>query len=148
MKDANNPMETIIEKTERESNDIDIINQAKQDFIMKTTKDLKIGDRILLAYGNQEDDLAGCRNFSKVMLWQSIGSSYKPWEADVVEIAKDDYENGIFFARVYGFEDEMGSCYLHDVLAVKNEKGEWEEIELNEGEKELQKVVDETLDKR
>lgn len=72
---------------------------------MKKICDLKKGDRVLLADSH--------------------------WEADVVERPRGKQPTTVF-CNVFGLYTEMGSVYAHDVIAVKDEKGMWEQIELME----------------
>lgn len=43
------------------------------------------------------------------------------WEADLVDNTKGNTR----LAKVYGFETEIGSVYSHDIVAYKDEKGNW-----------------------
>jgi hypothetical protein len=85
---------------------------------MKTTNELKKGTKILLAYGQQHNDLAGLSNFEKATNeMYCIGLGYKPWEAKLMDNARGN----IRMAEVYGFETEIGSVYSHDILAYFEE---------------------------
>jgi len=47
------------------------------------------------------------------------------WKADMADNAK-----GIVrMAKVYGFETEIGSIYMHDVARVQTPAGHWELVE-------------------
>ena len=104
---------------------------------MRTIKSLKKGERLLLAYGEQNGDLATCNDYVTWAKLDFTNSSFKPWEADFIERESE----GIIFANVFGFEEEMGTVYAHDVIAVKNSEGAWERIAHTKKELELKEKV-------
>jgi hypothetical protein len=104
---------------------------------MKTLKELKKGDRILLAYGDQNGDLATCNDYLTWVKLDFTNSSFHPWEANFIE----NEDSVRVFAEVVGFETEMGSVYAHDVIAVKNKEGNWERIEHTKEQVELREQI-------
>lgn len=104
---------------------------------MRTIKSLKKGERLLLAYGEQKGELATCNDFVTWAKLDFTNSSFQPWEAEFENVE----EEGIIFAKVFGFEEEYGTVYAHDVIAVKNAEGNWERIEHTDKELELKEKV-------
>jgi len=105
---------------------------------MKTVNSLKKGTRVLLAYGDQNGDLAGCDDFTRVIILDFKNSSYKPWEAKLLDNYEDrpKEENGtIRFMKVFGWTTEMGDTYAHEVIAYKK-NGTWHPVELSKEQKE------------
>jgi hypothetical protein len=77
------------------------------------TNDLKKGAKVLLAYGDQNGDLAGSRDLRLAVRMKETGGSYHPWEAEVW----DNMKGNTRVCNVFGFETEAGSVYSHDILA-------------------------------
>jgi len=60
------------------------------------------------------------------------------WEADVMAKPKGTR----IFLKVYGFETEMGDCWLKDVATVVTPAGRYEALELNDKQKkEAEKIA-------
>lgn len=91
----------------------------------KKTAELKKGTRVLLAYGEQNGELATCNDYVSWVKLDFTKSSFKPWEADLL----DNVKGGIRFAKVYGWEEEMGSVYSFDIICWKDAKGNWNRVE-------------------
>lgn len=104
---------------------------------MTSTTRLKKGDRVLLAYGEQNGDLAGCDNFKRWLNMDFHNSTYKAWEAVLQERPNLD---GTVIAEVEGFETEIGSIYNHDIIAVLRD-GCWDPVNHTEAEIDLREQV-------
>jgi len=111
---------------------------------MKTLNELKKGTRVLLAYGEQFGDLAGCDSFSKYERMRYLGASYKPWEAELMdnfEERRKGEAGTIRLMKVFGWETETGDTYAHEVIAYKNDEGKWEETALTEEQIQMKKMT-------
>jgi hypothetical protein len=94
----------------------------------KRTADLKAGDRVILAYGEQRGELTRCDSFEKFIMHIFHGSSYKAWEAEVVDPA-NDLDPTIVCLAVFGWETEIGDTYAHEIIGWKDKDGFWQPIE-------------------
>lgn len=105
------------------------------------TNDLKKGVKILLAYGDVDNnDLVGCDKFNNaVRHFNEAQSHYKPW----VAIIEDNMRGNTRMAKVFGFDTEIGSVYAHDMIAYEDENGEWQPIEHTPAQIKLKKWVEE-----
>jgi hypothetical protein len=111
----------------------------------KFVDDLLKGTEVLLAYGEQNGDLARCNDYAEAVGFFLTKGSYQPWRAvlldDFSERAED--ENGtIRLMRVYGWEEEIGDTYAHEVVAYKDEKGFWQKVNLSVKQNETRKLVE------
>lgn len=92
---------------------------------MKTTNDLKMGDRVLLSYGEQNGDIADCGTFEQWLRLDFSNSSLKAWEA----IVKDNKKGNTRVLEVHGWEIDLGSVYSHQIIGWFDEsEGTWQPI--------------------
>jgi hypothetical protein len=88
------------------------------------TNDLKKGDRVLLATGEQNGDIATCNDFATWERLQLTGSSFKAWEGTI-----HDNRKGVRrMVEVEGFYKEIGDVYAHDIIAYQAD-GKWLPVE-------------------
>jgi len=104
----------------------------------KTTNDLKKGDRVLLAYGEQNGDLASCGTFIRWLQLDFNNSSYKSWEGTIA----DNRHGNIRMVDVRGWETEIGSVYAHDIIAwFDDTQGTWQPIKHTEKQLQLNEQI-------
>ena len=97
---------------------------------------------MLLAYGEQSGDLASPGpTFVDYVRADLRAPSYRAWEAELMDSAKGN----IRFANVFGFFTEMGSLYAHDIIAYKDEQGNWQEVEHTKSQLELREQVKQAM---
>ena len=60
------------------------------------------------------------------------------WEADMY----DNVKGNIRMAKVYGIYTEIGSVYSHDIVAYKDENGEWQDVEHTQAQHKCKKMND------
>lgn len=67
-----------------------------------------------------------------------FSSSYKPWEAEIYDNAKGNTR----LCNVFGFEEEIGSVYSHDIIGYKTEPtGPWFAVEHTDAQIKLREEV-------
>ena len=59
------------------------------------------------------------------------------WEAEIA----DNLKGNIRLCTVFGFCTEMGSVYSHDIVAAKDEHGNWQWIEHTPAQLELKERI-------
>lgn len=91
------------------------------------TNDLKKGDRVLLSYGEQDGDIVNNENLHNALISRENNNNgvqrlhpYTPWEA----IVEDNMRGNTRCLRVFGWEEDVGSVYSHQILAVLKD-GQW-----------------------
>ena len=111
--------------------------------MFKKISDLNKGDKVLLNYGEQNGDIATCGTFQKARLLMFTGSSFKPWEAEVLSKPRGKNPT-VVFLKVFGWETDLGDTYAHQIIGwFNNESGTWEPIEHTEKQKEMERMVSE-----
>jgi len=103
----------------------------------KKTNDLKKGDRVLLANGEQFGDLANCGTYERYLKMKNT-TSFKPWEA----VIADNKKGNTRIATVEGFFTETGSIYSHEIMAWKDENGDWQPIEHTKEQLQLERSIE------
>jgi hypothetical protein len=104
----------------------------------KTTNDLKKGDRVLLNYGIQNGELTTCDTFEKWLSLDFNNSSYKSWEARVM----DNKKGNTRFLEVHGWEKDLGSVYSHQIIGwFDTSSGTWQPITHTEAQLKLKQTV-------
>jgi hypothetical protein len=93
----------------------------------KFVDDLPKGTHVLLSYGEQKGDLVSCDSFEKWLMLDFNASSYKAWEADLM----DNKKGTIRFMNVFGWETELGDTYSHKVIAYMGKDGFWHPTKLS-----------------
>ena len=108
--------------------------------VSKKVGNLKKGDRVILAYGDQNGDLAGCRDFNKLIQHIFNNSSYHAWEAEVVSFRGKDPT--IVCLNVFGWETEIGDTYAHEIIGwMEPSSGTWQPIEHTKKQLDMLKTV-------
>ena len=107
---------------------------------MKTTNDLKQGDKVLLSYGEQNGDIADCGTFARWLQLDFNNSSFKAWEA----IVMDNKKGNTRLLEVHGWENDLGSVYSHQIIGWFDEsQGTWQPIQHTPAQLKLKEQIKE-----
>lgn len=107
---------------------------------VKFVDELPKGTRVLLSYGEQKGDLVSCDSFEKWLKLDFNNSSYKAWEAELM----DNKKGNIRFMNVFGWETELGDTYSHKVIAYMGKDGFWHPTKLSNKQEEC-KLMEESM---
>lgn len=117
--------------------------------MFKKVAELKKGDRVILAYGDQGGDMARCDSFDKLIGHIFHNSSYHPWQADVAANprGKDPtvlmlHVPDVIDGQPNAFGDDIGDTYAHEIIGwMDKNSGTWQPIEHTKKQLDMRKLV-------